>query len=243
MTCDVLLQAAIEEEFAPVLAALSAPTATEIGPWTFWCGAIDGRSVVLSRTDEGPLNVSAASALGIDRFRPRAVINFGIAGAHNPDLHKGDLVIAKESVDYSGFRSTPASAGEGIDCRRWMPKPHKIRTSPGHVTRVFGFPSDPALVKAAVSLPYNAGKVAVGTVGTALQFNLEVDRILWLRETYKTDSEDQESAYAAGVAMAMRTPFVALRVISDTVFHDPVLDKSLGRLVGEFALSLVAELA
>jgi adenosylhomocysteine nucleosidase len=83
----------------------------------------------------------------------------------------------------------------------------------------------------------------VGTVGTALQFNLEVDRILWLRETYKTDSEDQESAYAAGVAMAMRTPFVALRVISDTVFHDPVLDKSLGRLVGEFALSLVAELA
>ena len=33
----------------------------------------------------------------------------------------------------------------------------------------------------------------------------EIDRIAWLRETYGTDSEDQESAYAAALAAATPT--------------------------------------
>jgi nucleoside phosphorylase len=116
-----------------------------------------GRSVVLSRTDEGPLNAAAASALGMHLFRPRAVVNFGIAGAHNPELRQGDLVIARDAVDYSGFRSLPASRGEGIDCGRWTPKPHKIRTSAETVTGFSRFSSDPALVELARTIPYDAG--------------------------------------------------------------------------------------
>lgn len=85
--------------------------------------------------------------------------------------------------------------------------------------------------------------MVVGTVGTALQYNLEQDRILWLRKTYGTDTEDQESAYAAGVATAMNIPFVALRVVSDTVFHDPVLDKTFGQRVAASAVSLVEAMA
>jgi hypothetical protein len=64
-----------------------------------------------------------------------------------------------------------------------------------------------------------------------------------LRETYGTDSEDQESAYAAGVAVAMKRPFLSIRVISDSVFTDPVLDKSLGRLSAEFVLALIEIIA
>jgi len=82
-----------------------------------------------------------------------------------------------------------------------------------------------------------------GTIGSALQYNREVDRVVWLRETYGTDSEDQESAYAAGVAVAMHIPFLSVRVISDSLFTDPVLDKSLGRLSAEFVLALIELIA
>jgi len=82
-----------------------------------------------------------------------------------------------------------------------------------------------------------------GTIGSALQYNREVDRVVWLRQTYGTDSEDQESAYAAGVAVAMQRPFLSVRVISDSVFTDPVLDKSLGRLSAEFVLALIELIA
>src|SRR4051812_11869094 len=90
---------------------------------------------------------------------------------------KGDLVIGKDAVDYSGFRSLPACKGEGIDCGRWTPKPHKIRTSDEALTRFLKFPCDPALIELARTIPYDAGRVIVGTVGSALQYNLEVDRI------------------------------------------------------------------
>lgn len=235
----LLLQAAIEDEIAPVVRAFDSYDVSDVGAWRFWKGEIAGRSVVLSRTDEGPLNASAASALGIHVFRPRAVINYGIAGAHNPELQKGDLVIGKAAVDYSGFRSSPAEKGAGIDCGRWTPKPHKIRTAPDVVTPFLSFPADADLLRIAQTIPYEGGRVVFGVLGSALQFNLEVDRILWLRETYGTDSEDQESAFCAGVAAAMSVPFLAVRVISDTVFHDPVLDKSLGRLAAAFCVALV----
>lgn len=241
--CDILLQAALDEEIAPVLDILDHPVTVDLHPWRFWVAHIDTRKVVLSRTDEGPINAAAASALGIQHFKPRAVINFGIAGAHHPDLQKGDLVIGRASIDYSGFRSTFACEGAGIDCGRWTPKPHKIRTSLDQVTRFSSFPADPALLDIASKLPFSGGRVIVGTVGSALQFNLEVDRIVWLRETYGTDSEDQESAYCAGVATAMQVPFIAIRVISDSVFNDPVLDKSLGRLAAAFSLDLVRAIA
>lgn len=237
--CDVLCQAALTEELEPMLDCLSEPAEQQTGPWTFWAGTIADSTVVICRTDEGPINAAAATALGIHLFRPRILLNQGIAGAHNPELRKGDIVLARDAVDYSGFRSLAAARGEGIQCGRWSPKPHKIRTAPDTVTKYSSFPADSALLKLAGHVPYEHGRVFIGTVGSALQFNLEVDRILWLRETYGTDSEDQESAYAAGVATAMQVPFLGIRVISDSVFADPVLDKSLGRLSAEFCLSLI----
>src|SRR6266446_3217557 len=241
--CDVLIQGALEQEVVPLHNALGAPLMEATGPWTFWSGSIGRLKVVLSRTDEGPLNAAAATALGIHQFNPRAIVNHGIAGAHNSELHKGDIVVGKCAVDYSGFRSVSAGRGEGIHCWRWSPKPHKIRTSQDVITSFYSFPAHPLLLELAMRVRYEQGRVLTGTIGSALQYNREVDRVVWLRETYGTDSEDQESAYAAGVAVAMRIPFLSVRVISDSVFTDPVLDKSLGRLSAEFVLALIELIA
>src|SRR5437879_6059951 len=86
--CDVLVQAAIEPELKPLLAALEDAHEVRIGSWTFWTGRISGKggvkSVVVSRTEMGPINAAAATALGIQTFQPGVIINQGTAGASNP---------------------------------------------------------------------------------------------------------------------------------------------------------------
>src|SRR5437879_6021462 len=88
--CDVLVQAAIDPELKPLLAALEDAKEVRIGAWTFWTGKMTGKngakSVVISRTEMGPINAAAATALGIQAFQPAVIINQGTAGGSNPDL-------------------------------------------------------------------------------------------------------------------------------------------------------------
>ena len=44
--------------------------------------------------------------------------------------------------------------------------------------------------------------------------------------TYGTDSEDMESAFAHGAAAALKTPFLAIRMISDSEWNHPEFKRS-----------------
>ena len=63
---------------------------------------------MISRTEIGAINAAAATALGVERFQPAAVINQGNAGASNPDLALGDIVIGEKTTDYGAFLVMPA---------------------------------------------------------------------------------------------------------------------------------------
>src|SRR5256885_10083585 len=69
---DLMVQGALDSELRPLLAALEGARQVQLDAWTFWTGRIAGRRVVISRTEVGPLNAAAATALGIRYFRPRA---------------------------------------------------------------------------------------------------------------------------------------------------------------------------
>ena len=113
--CDVLVQAAIEPELRPLLAALEEMKEVRIGAWTFWSGKITGKngakSVVVSRTEVGPINAAAATALGIQAFQPAVIINQGTAGASNPELRLWDIVLGERTTDYSAFVAEHGDAG------------------------------------------------------------------------------------------------------------------------------------
>jgi adenosylhomocysteine nucleosidase len=236
---DLLIQGAVDWELQPLLSALQNRREVKIAAWTFWTGRIGGHEVVISRTDMGPINAAAATAVGIQEFHPGAVINQGTAGAHNPDLKVYDIVVGDKSVDYGAFKSQPAGRGQGSSNERWNAMPHQIRNESGDLATYAAFPGDPALVAWAAAQPYAHGRVVKGVIGSAFQYNREIDRILWLRRTYASDTEDMESAYAAGTAIAMKTPFVAIRIVSDSEFSHPQLE----RKAGEYCAAFVAELA
>ena len=101
----------MDTELQPLLAALEGQEQIQIAAWTFWRGRIAGKTVVVSRTEVGPVNASTATTLAIVNFRPRLIINQGTAGAAIPDLKLFDIVVGEATVDYGAFRSTHAGRG------------------------------------------------------------------------------------------------------------------------------------
>jgi len=231
---DVLVQGALDWELQPLLNALEHKRELRIAAWTFWTGRIGSLNVVVSRTDMGPINAAAATAIGIEHFHPKAIINQGTAGGHDPALHLYDIVAGEKTIDSSAFKSAPAAIGEGSSQARWSPLYHRVAG-----TEYRGFPGDPRLLAAALATPYEKGKVVKGVVGSGFEYNRELDHIAWLHKTYGSDSEDMESAYAAGVAIGMKTPFIAIRILSDTEWSHPKLERAAGGYCAAFVVDVI----
>jgi adenosylhomocysteine nucleosidase len=239
---DVMVQGAVDGELQPLLSALEGRRLVQIDAWTFWIGRIAGKSVVVSRTEVGPLNATAATTIGIHFFHPAVVINQGTAGGHNRELKLWDIVIGERTTDFSGLGQTHGDSGTGVRLERWTPFYNRLRIDGRERVTFESFTGDASLVKAALRIPYTRGRVVPGNVGSAFRFSRELDLIDWVRRTYKTDSEDMESAYAAGVATAMHVPFVAVRIISDTEWEHPTYETIAGQYGAEFVLQMVRSL-
>lgn len=240
----LLVQGALDVELGPLLDALGAAGRRErrIAAWSFWQGRIGRHDVVVCRTGVGPINAAASTALAIREFRPRAVINQGTAGGHNRMLKLWDIVLGEKTTDYSAFEAPHGDAGAGVDTRAWKPKPHVIRTLAGEPRTYASFAGDPQLLAAAEKIPNPRGRVLRGNLGSAFQYNRQLDHIDWLHRAYGTDTEDMESAYAHGAAVAFGVPFLAIRMVSDTEWEHPVFERVAGQYCAEFVLELIRSL-
>jgi adenosylhomocysteine nucleosidase len=239
---DVVVQGAVNSEMAPLVESLAGATRIQIGAWTFWRGRLGDKSVVISRTEVGPINAVAATTLAVTSFHPRLIINQGTAGATGPDLRVFDIIVGEATVDYGGFQTEHAEAGAGSDPSSWMRMMHRLRFAGVERIELPVFPGDPDVLAFALAQPYAHGRVRKGIIGSAFQFNREVDRLRWIREKYGAVSEDMESAFAAGAAMGFSTPFLAIRIISDSDFYDPGIHPGAAGYCAEFVARLVREL-
>ena len=86
------------------------------------------------------------------------------------------------------------------------------------------------------------GRVFRGTIGSAPQYNREVDMIANIRARYATDSEDMESAFAHGAAIGLGRRFLAIRMISDSEYNHPKFERAAGQYCAEFILELLRRL-
>jgi len=239
---DVVIQGAVDSEVAPLLESLTGATRIQIAAWTFWRGRLGGKTVVVSRTEVGPINAVAATTLAITTFRPRLIINQGTAGATDPDLRVFDIIVGEATVDYGGFLTEHADAGQGSNQAGWIRMMHRLRFAGIERIALPVFPGDPDVLAAALAQPYSHGRVLKGVIGSAFQFNREVDRLLWIREKYGAVSEDMESAFASGTAMGFSTPFLAIRIISDSDFYQPGIHPDAAGYCAEFVVRLIRQL-
>jgi adenosylhomocysteine nucleosidase len=239
---DIVIQGAVDTELQPLLGALTDKAQVQIAAWTFWRGQLGGKRVVVSRTEVGPMNVSVATTLAIVNFRPRLIINQGTAGALEPSLKVYDIVAGETTVDYGAFRSTHADAGAGVSQSRWTPLSHWLRLDGKERVEFKQFPGDADALATVLGTPNPRGRVVKGVIGSAFEFNREVDRLVWANKTYGAVSEDMESAFAGGTATGFGVRFIAVRIISDSEFHSPDFQRIAGEYCAAFVVDVVKRL-
>ena len=72
----------------------------EIYGITFIIGKIEDTKVVVVKSGVGKVNAARTTQILIDKLKVKSVINVGSAGALNPLLDIGDIVIAEKLVQH-----------------------------------------------------------------------------------------------------------------------------------------------
>lgn len=240
----ILVQGAMDIETEHLIKSLSNPTKEQVGSWTFWKGEIANKTVVVSRTEIGITNASAATTIGIIKYSPDLVINQGTSGGHDPNLHTGDIVLADKVVNIGAVRTErkeygiPADDKDGI----FFEDVQRIRDSKGNTVDYNYFTSDKNIMNTAKNIDYKNGKVVVGTIGTADQWNRELERIKFIHERYGTSAEEMETVAAAQVSKAFNIPFMGVRILSNTDIHNEDFNPQTAIWCQEYTVDLIKKI-
>lgn len=238
----IAVQGAMDVEVSVLLKEMGAYRQETHGNYTYYLGKINKIPVVISRTGIGMVNAAASTALLIENYHPKVIINQGTAGGHDPNLHVFDTVIGSEVMNIGRLTSEHLDAGQGIRPRSWKFTKTEMREN-GKIKEYASFKSDPKLVKAALRVAdkYKHGKVVVGKIGSTDFWNREVDRILWFHKTARTSAEEMEAASVAQVAKGFHIPFLSVRTISNSeVSGEKIEDlETAGHYCAEFAVEIV----
>ena len=220
----------LEEEFAPYRALLAdLSRVDDCGPWEVYAGRAGGRPVLVIICDVGPVNAAAATERLIAQWAPAAVLHGGSAGAHNPELMPGDVVVGARYVIHTSRALRAARAARGLHntllrFRREGARvrlPH-VEAAPLLLARaeriaprellacgVWDGPGWPA------PQPRRPGRAVTGVIASADAWTVDREELRALHEDFGAECEDMESAYVAQVCALHRVPFLAVRAISN----------------------------
>jgi adenosylhomocysteine nucleosidase len=83
----------IAREIAPIEKRLQDVREVSVKGYVFRVGTLNGRQVVVGRSGAGKVNAAIIATLLISQFNPSAILFSGTAGAIDPALRQGDVVI------------------------------------------------------------------------------------------------------------------------------------------------------
>ncbi|MGM0876953.1 MAG: 5'-methylthioadenosine/S-adenosylhomocysteine nucleosidase [Bacillota bacterium] len=241
----IAVQGAMDMEISALLMKMGNYKEETYGNYTFYRGKIDGIPVIVSKTEVGMVNAATSTTLLIEKYQPKAIINQGTAGDHDPNLHVFDTVIGTEVMNIGKYTTEHLDDGQGMKPESWVFDETEMREN-DELKRYASFKSDPELVKVALSVAdkYMHGKVVEGKVGSADVWNREVDRIQWFHEKAGTSVEEMEAASVGQVAKSFDVPYLSIRTVSNSeVSGDKIEDlETAGQYGAEFAVEIVKAL-
>jgi len=201
----------------------------EIEGIQFMSGRFGNRPIVIAWTGVGKVNAAMTTTLLLEHFRPTRVLFTGIAGAVDPNLEPGDIVIAKRTAHHD----MGTLSSEGIE-------PGGVRSRlTGEDNPVF-FPGDPNLLTAAdcaarkvvfEPVVLQSGprppKVVTGTIVTGDSFVASREKSAELSETFGAEAVEMEGAAVAQVCYQRGVGCLVIRSMSDKADQSAVIDKQL----------------
>ena len=211
----------------------------------FVTGKLHGRNVVVVWTGIGKVNAAMTTTLLIEHFKPKHIIFTGIAGAVNPQLRPGDIVIAEKTAHHDMGTVWP----EGL-----FVKGVKNRLD-GMENPVF-FPADEKLVRFAQRAAERIDmlhvetvkgrrnpKIIKGVIVTGDSFIASTEKCAELRKKLQADAVEMEGAAVAQICYQRQIDHLVIRSISDSANEGAVTDKQMFyMLAAKNSSDLVAEM-
>ncbi len=204
----------------------------------FYVGKLKHQPIVIARSGIGKVNAAITLTILIEHFNPKYILFSGIAGAMNPLLQPGDIVIAKKIAYHDYGRNTTAGFIE-----RPTFNPYNFKANP------ITFQSDSLLLAAChkavekISLQKihtEKPKILMGKIITGDIFLANTQLNKQLRTQFQADAIEMEGAAIAQVCYQQNIPFIIIRSISDTANDSAVLDfEKYGKIAAENSASLL----
>ncbi|MCK9161914.1 MAG: 5'-methylthioadenosine/adenosylhomocysteine nucleosidase [Arcobacter butzleri] len=199
----IAIMGAMQEEVEPLLAYFDDIKITEYADNRYYEVKYNDLELVIAYSKIGKVFASLTASTMITKFGCEKLLFSGVAGAINPSLKIGDLVVATKLCQHD------------LDI-----------TAFGHP---FGYvPEGKVFVESNLELIDIAREVAKakglnlleGTIATGDQFVANETRKNWIGATFKADALEMEGASVAVVCDALDVPFLILRSISDSADVD-----------------------
>ncbi len=167
---------------------------------TYREGRFLNRDVVVCRSGVGKVNAAVCTQTLIDRFGVKAVLFTGVAGALDPELAIGDIVVSDECMQHD-MDVTALGYEKGVI-------PYQ---------EVSLFPADPALVNAAftISKELYGESVKRGRILSGDQFIADRNAVHRLHQEMGGSCAEMEGAAVAQVCHMNGIPYVVIRSMSD----------------------------
>ena len=219
----VCVISALRAEIDHLIVLLEVPEQVDIAGWSSWTGRLGGHDLVLAKAGLGKVNTAALAALLWDRYQPGVIALTGVAGAIDPSLAVGDIVVAERTIQHDTGVITP----QGLE-----------RYQAGHIpffnpTDEFGYtPSSQLLATArAVIDEVEPGPVLgrrpsvyAGTIVTGDQFLADPATRDRLFAEIGAQAIDMEGAAMAQVASHVGSDHIVVRSISDLAGETSSID-------------------
>ena len=213
---------ALESETQPVAAALESREPVPVRGVSCVAGPLGGRRVVVAVTGVGKVNAAMATALVIDRFSPAAVLFSGVAGALDPQLQPGDVVVGEKLVQHDLVNHDEGgpvlrSVRNPLD---GVANPIVFESSSTLLALARVAASRAELERALADEGARPPRVLFGTIATGDSFVGSLRKKAELREQLAADAVEMEGAAVAQVCHQRGVPFLVVRGLSDRAGND-----------------------
>ena len=197
----------MEEELTSFLKDKEIIETKKIYELKFYKLNISSKDVIVVESGVGKVNSARTTQILIDYFKPRLILNIGVAGGLDSKINVLDIVIGERLVQYD-FDITEFNHNRG-----YIPKIGDYIDSDSEL----------------INKIYNLGKelnlnIYKGTIATGDRFITDINVRLDINKEFKALCNEMEGASIAQVCKLCNIPFLVIRSISDSIEHNSILN-------------------
>ncbi len=222
---------AMVEEIEPLINFFGNVEEVEYAKNKFYKTKYKNLDLVIANSKIGKVFASLTAATMIEKFGCEKLLFSGVAGAINPELNIGDLIIAdklcQHDLDITAFGHPHGYVPEGSVCVE----------------------ADKVLLSIAKNVAKEKNiKLKEGIIATGDQFVANENRKNWIKNEFNADALEMEGASVAVVCNALDVPFFILRSISDSADMDASFDfdaflKDSSKKSADFIIAMLDKLS